>query len=105
MNTNKNNNSSKGVKVTLADLKRLGKQGHATACLTDGTIVELCERYVLKESSAYINHQQTIDTVKVILLHTDIYDRIRTIKYRNQLVARRGKKYLEFVSKNDAKLK
>lgn len=92
-----------GVKVTLADLKRLGKIGNATACLTDGSLVELCEHYALKESSAYIDNQKAIDTVKVIVLYTDIYDNIRTIKHNNDLVARKGRKYLEFVSKKRPK--
>ena len=87
-----------GVKVTLADLKRLGKLGNVTACLTDGSLVELGEHYALKESSAYINPQQGIDAVKVIVLYTDLYDNIRTIKHNNELIARKGKKYLEFVS-------
>lgn len=99
MNKRKNSKQPQnGVKVTLADLKRLGKLGNATACLTDGSLVELGEHYALKESSAYINPQQGIDTVKVIVLYTDIYDNIRTIKQNNDLIARKGKKYLEFVS-------
>ncbi|MBF0781133.1 MULTISPECIES: hypothetical protein [unclassified Granulicatella] len=79
-----------GSEVTILDLKKLGKNGGATALLNDGT------RLKLKENHALIRRQAVVDgvikEVDVVERYTNIYPKIRTIKKNNILVARRVKR-------------
>lgn len=73
--------------VTLRDLKKLGKNGGATARLEDGTELILKQDYAIKKAKGYVDG--TLKDVEFHLIYNAIYKQIRTIKKDNFLVARK----------------
>ena len=76
--------------VTLTDLRRLGREGDATARLNTGEEVKLTSKYGLIPRKGYINGK--LELVEMIVEYASIYQAIRTIKRGNILVARRIKR-------------
>lgn len=76
--------------VTLTDLRRLGREGDATARLDTGEEVKLTSKYGLIPRKGYINGK--LELVETIVEYASIYQAIRTIKRGNILVARRIKR-------------
>lgn len=79
--------SDKHNAVRLKDLKRLGKQGGATARLEDGTDLVLKPHYAVKQARGYVDG--IIRDVEFHLSYAKIYPHIRTIKKDGHLVARK----------------
>lgn len=79
--------SDKHNAVRLKDLKRLGKQGGATARLEDGTDLVLKPHYAVKQAKGYVDG--VIKNVEFHVRYQSIYDDIRTIKKDGHLVARK----------------
>ena len=75
--------------VTLADLRKLGRQGGATAHLETGEEIELTPQFALVERQGFIAGKR--QTVKMIMDYATVYRHIRTIKRDNILVARKSK--------------
>ena len=73
--------------VHLKDLKKLGKQGGATARLEDGTELILKPDYAVKTAKGYVDG--ILRDVEFHLPYKRIYHQIRTIKRTGQLVARK----------------
>ncbi|MDN5016695.1 hypothetical protein PCY10_03870 [Streptococcus sp. SI1] len=76
--------------VTLTDLRRLGREGDATARLENGEEVKLTSKHGLISRKGYINGK--LELVEMVVDYASIYQTIRTIKRRNVLVARRIKR-------------
>ena len=83
------NQSKLVTEVTLADLRRLGNQGNATAILDNGDEIKLTSRYGLVHKKGYLAGK--LETVWMIVEYSKIYKEIRTIKRGDILVARRIK--------------
>lgn len=80
-------NQSQVNEVTLEDLRRLGRQGGVTARLDDGSTVLLRARFGTVKRKGYI--AGTLTDVDVIVDYAKIYSQIRTIKFKDILIARR----------------
>lgn len=76
--------------VTLTDLRRLGREGDATARLENGEEVKLTSKHGLIPRKGYINDK--LELVEMVVDYASIYQTIRTIKRGNVLVARRIKR-------------
>ena len=76
--------------VTLTDLRRLGREGDATARLDTGEEVKLTSKYGLIPRKGYINGKLELE--EMIVENASINQAIRTIKRGNILVARRIKR-------------
>ncbi|ESR10538.1 hypothetical protein DIX59_10030 [Streptococcus iniae] len=74
-------------KVTISDLKEMGKQGGATARLESGETVTLRKNYGTIKRPILIENRKVLGDV--IVRYVDIYEQIRTVKRNNLLVARR----------------
>ena len=89
----------KNTILTLSDLKRLGKQKEVTALLETGEEIRFTPYYALIKKRAIIFGKEEV--VEVIVRFVDIYKKIRTIKNKNRLIARRkrieGKHVLVFI--------
>lgn len=89
----------KNTILTLSDLKRLGKQKEVTALLETGEKIRFTPCYALIKKRAIIFGKEEV--VEVVVRFVDIYKKIRTIKNKNRLIARRkrieGKDVLVFI--------
>lgn len=89
----------KNTILTLSDLKRLGKQKEITALLETGEEIRFTPYYALEKRKAIIFGKEEV--VEVVVRFVDIYKKIRTIKNKNRLIARRkrieGKDVLVFI--------
>lgn len=83
------NQSKLVTEVTLADLRRLGNQGNATARLASGEEIKLTSKYGLIPKKGYVAGKLQI--VEMVADYSKIYRDIRTIKRGDVLVARRIK--------------
>lgn len=79
----------KNTILTLSDLKRLGKQKEITALLETGEEIRFTPYYALIKRKAIVLGKEEI--VEVVVRFVDIYKKIRTIKNKNRLIARRKK--------------
>lgn len=84
-----NNIKKIDTEVTLSDLRLLGRQGHATARLFDGTTLQLRPNEAVREQMAYISGEKV--PVLVAYDYPKIYGQIRTIKRGDVIVARRAR--------------
>lgn len=73
--------------VTIKDLRILGKQGGATAYLTNGQEMILDRSYGLIRRQGIVFGE--LQTVEMIEQYTAIYAKIRTIKRDDIVIARR----------------
>ncbi|MDW8576158.1 hypothetical protein Q7V23_03610 [Streptococcus suis] len=77
------------TEMTISDLKNLGKEGGATALLETGEILYLRPRYATAKRPILINGREAVGDV--IVYYGAVFDKIRTVKRDNVLVARRIK--------------
>lgn len=77
------------TEVGLADLRKLGREGGATAFLLDGKEAKLHDKFATIRERGYVGGH--LQDVEVIINYPKLYARIRTIKRNGILVARRSK--------------
>lgn len=75
--------------VGLSDLRRLGREGGATARLDSGEIATLKADYSTIPKKGIIAGQ--LQDVEMVISYPDLYKQIRTIQRHGVLVARRVK--------------
>ncbi|MGT2754536.1 hypothetical protein [Streptococcus ovis] len=75
--------------VSLSDLRKLGREGGATAYLLDGKEAKLHSKFATVRERGFVSGR--LQDVEVIIDYPKLYSRIRTIQRNGILVARRNK--------------
>lgn len=89
------------TEVTISDLKQLGLHGNVTACLENGEILYLKDKYgVIKRRATVRGKRRMVD---VVVPYSDVYRQIKTISRNHLIIARKvrrsGKPILQLTGK------